>query len=50
MECKIVEYGELNEEQKKQAVELFMEGFGHFMTFSKDEKLKRKLFQELFHP
>lgn len=50
MEYKIVEYGCLNEIQKKQAVELFIEGFGHFMTFSKDENLKRKLFFEIFHP
>ncbi|MBQ8325847.1 MAG: GNAT family N-acetyltransferase [Lachnospiraceae bacterium] len=50
MEYKIVEYGCLNEFQRKQAVELFMEGFGHFMTFSKDEDLKRKLFFEIFHP
>ena len=46
---KITEYGCLNDSQKKQAVELFMEGFGHFMTFSKDEALKRKLFFEIFH-
>ena len=50
MEYKVVEYGCLSECQKEQAVELFMEGFGHFMTFSKDEELKRKLFLELFHP
>ena len=50
MEYKIVEYGCLNEFQKNQAVELFIEGFGHFMTFSKDEDLKRKLFFEIFHP
>lgn len=50
MKFKIVEYGCLNELQKNQAVELFIEGFGHFMTFSKDEDLKRKLFFEMFHP
>ncbi len=50
MEYKIVEYGCLNEYQRKQAVELFMEGFGHMMTFSKDGALKRKLFLEIFHP
>ena len=49
MEYKIVEYGCLNECQKEQAVNLFMEGFGHFMKFSKDEDLKRKLFLEIFH-
>jgi len=50
MGYEIVEYGSLNEEQKKQAVELFMEGFGHFMTFSKKEELKRKLLVEIFNP
>ena len=45
----IVEYGCLNELQKKQAVDLFIEGFGHFMTFSKDEELKSKMFLEMFH-
>lgn len=50
MEYKIIEYGELNEEQKKQAVDVFMEGFGHFITFSKDGDLKRKLFLEILHP
>lgn len=50
MKFKIVEYGCLNELQKNKAVELFIEGFGHFMTFSKDEDLKRKLFFEMFHP
>lgn len=49
MEYKIVEYGYLNTHQKRQAVELFMEGFGHLMTFSKDGGLKRKLFFEIFH-
>lgn len=48
MKSKIVEYGCLNELQKNQAVELFIEGFGHFMTFSKDEDLKRKLFLKCF--
>lgn len=50
MEYKIIEYGCLNEYQRKQAIELFMEGFGHFMTFSKDENLKRMFFFEIFHP
>ena len=50
MDYKIIDYGNLNTEQKKQAVELFMEGFGHMMTFSKNEDLKRKLLVEIFHP
>ena len=49
MEYKIIEYSILNDSQKEQAVNLFMEGFGHFMKFSKDDDLKRKLFFELLN-
>ena len=44
----IINYGALNENQRKQAVELFMEGFGSMMTFSKDGALIRKLLVEIF--
>ena len=50
MDNKIIEFGELNSSQKGQAVELFLEGFGDFMTFSKDEEKKKKLFLEIFSP
>ena len=50
MSGSIVEFGKLNETQKLQAVDLFLEGFGDFMTFSKDEELKKKLFLEIFSP
>ena len=50
MNYEIVDYGCLSENQKKQAVELFMDGFGHFTTFSKDGELKRNLLGEIFHP
>ena len=50
MEKQIVEFGKLNEAQKLEAVELFLIGFGHFMTFSKDEEKKKKLFLEIFSP
>lgn len=50
MDFKIVEYGLLSECQKKEAVELFIDGFGHMMTFSKNIELKRKLFFDIFHP
>ena len=49
VEYKIIEYSILNDSQKEQAVNLFMEGFGHFMKFSKDDDLKRKLFFELLN-
>ena len=50
MDNKIIEFGELNSSQKEQAVELFLEGFGDFMTFSKDEEKKKALFTEIFDP
>ena len=50
MEKQIVEFGKLNDTQKLEAVELFLIGFGHFMTFSKDEEKKKKLFLEIFSP
>ena len=46
----IMEYARLSIAQKNQAVDLFMEGFGHMMTFSRDEKLKKELMLEIFHP
>jgi len=50
MEKEILEYGRLTNEQKSEAVDLFLEGFGHFMTFSKDETGKKNLFNEIFDP
>ena len=50
MEKKFSEYGELNDAQKAEAVDLFLEGFGHFLTFSKDEAAKKNLFIEIFDP
>ena len=47
---RILEYGELSLAQKEEAVELFMDGFGKFMTFSKNEKLKKELFVQIFDP
>ena len=50
MEKTIVPYGSLREKQKAEAVELFLVGFGRFMSFSRDEALKRKLFLEILDP
>ena len=50
MSYEIMESARLTLAQKSQAVDLFMEGFGHMMTFSKDEKLKKELMLEIFHP
>ena len=50
MEMKIIEFGELNDLQKLQTVELFLNGFGRFMTFSKNEDKKKALFLEIFDP
>ena len=50
MAYEIVEYGRLSGMQKCQAVDLFLEGFGHMMTFSRDEKKKRELMSLVFDP
>ena len=46
----IIEFGKMTASQKLQAVELFLEGFGNFMTFSKDKEKKKSLFLEIFDP
>ena len=50
MKKEITRFGKLTKVQKLEAVELFLVGFGHFMTFSKDEEKKKKLFLEIFSP
>ena len=50
MKENILEFGELSLSQKEEAVDLFLDGFGKFMTFSKDEKVKKQLFMEIFDP
>ena len=50
MRQSIIEFGQLTDSQKEEAVQLFLYGFGHFMTFSKDEERKKKLFLEIFSP
>lgn len=49
-EYQIAKYGDLNDCQKEQAVEIFLEGFGHMMTFSKDKNTLKKLFFDIFNP
>ena len=49
-EYKIIEYGNLTDHQKMQAVDIFLEGFGHMMTFSKDKTVLRKLFYKIMNP
>ena len=46
----ITQYGELTASQKEEAAKLFLDGFGVFMTFSKDEKKKEELFVEAMDP
>lgn len=47
-EYRIAEYGSLNTEQKEQAIEIFIEGFCHMMTFSKDKDVLKALFKSGF--
>lgn len=40
----IMKYDELRDLQKKEMIEILIEGFGHLMTFSKDPSVLRELF------
>ncbi|MDO5294075.1 MAG: GNAT family N-acetyltransferase [bacterium] len=46
----IVQYGKLNERQKFEVVDIFIDGFEHFMTFTKDRKKLRSLFYPALNP
>ncbi len=43
-------YGQLNKLQQEEVLEVFLEGFGHMMTFSKDKQELKDLFATAFHP
>ncbi|MPW26845.1 GNAT family N-acetyltransferase [Alkalibaculum sp. M08DMB] len=43
-------YAQLNNIQKEEAIGVFLEGFGHMMTFSKDNEELKCLFTMAFHP
>lgn len=42
-------YGQLSNAQKRETTGIFLEGFGHMMTFSKDTKDLEDLFSTSFH-
>lgn len=42
-------YGQLNNIQKEETIDVFLEGFGHMMTFSKDNQELKCLFSTAFH-
>lgn len=43
-------YRQLNNIQKEETVDVFLEGFSHMMTFSKDNQELKSLFSASFHP
>lgn len=43
-------YDQLNKIQKEETVDVFIEGFGHMMNFSKDDQELKSLFSTAFHP
>lgn len=50
MDMEIKQYQQLNSKQQEKVLEVFIDGFGHLMTFAKsDEELKR-VFASAFHP
>ena len=50
MDGPILQFGDLNEVQKNEVVEIFIDGFGHFMTFTKDRNALRSLFLNALNP
>ncbi len=46
----ITKYDDLDDIQREQAVEIFLEGFGHLMTFTKDKEVLRKLIRGSMSP
>lgn len=46
----IKKYNQLDNVQKEEAVEVFLEGFGHMMTFAKNKQDLKDLFSAAFHP
>ena len=46
----IIKYSQLNSLQKEEAVEVFLEGFGHMISFSKDKQDQKDIFSVAFHP
>lgn len=46
----IMQYGKLNENQKLEAVDIFIDDFRFFMTFTKDKKALRTLFFYALNP
>lgn len=46
---KIAKYHELCELQKRELIEVFIEGFGHLMNFTKDKEVLQELFLHAIH-
>lgn len=43
-------FDQLNYIQKEETIDVFLEGFGHMMSFSKDKQKLKSLFSTAFHP
>lgn len=46
----IIKFTEVTNSQKQQAVEVFLEGFRHMMTFTKDNEKLQAIFLQAFNP
>lgn len=49
-EHNIISYQNLNDYQKEQAIDIFIEGFGHMMTFTKNRDTLQVLFSHAINP
>ena len=50
MERSVTQFGQLNENQKLEVVEIFIDGFGHLMNFTKDREVLKQLFLQALNP
>ena len=50
MERSIIQFGSLSEAQKLETAEIFIDGFGHFMTFTKDRNVLSSLVLHSINP
>ena len=50
MNYSIMQYGKLDEIHKLETVKIFIDGFGHFMNFTKDRNILKSLFLEGLDP
>ncbi len=50
LQHKIIKFAELNDTQKKEAIKIFVDGFGHLFFFTKNKDIMQRLFLQSLNP